>query len=140
MDLLHTSKKFGICSGHIEEHFEPVNEKCHFPEGVKPKTTCIFVAIFSCCIECYDAAFLKKLICIVQCLLFPKIFIFWPKLKISSAKPSDNFFKKVKVEFFEILWGSLHKGLKLVYFITEDFISVQEAFKIFIRKRWKSSC
>ena len=94
MDLLQTSKKFGICSSHIEWDIEPANEKCHFPKGVKPKTTCKLVSIFSCCIESYDTAFQRKLICVVQCFLWEKITVFWLKLKISLAKASDRFLTK----------------------------------------------
>ena len=60
MDLLHTLKKFGICSAHIERDIEPANEKRHFPEGVNPKTTCKLGSIFSCCIETFDAVFQKS--------------------------------------------------------------------------------
>ena len=67
MDLLHTTKKFGMYGGHIEGDIEPANEKCHFPKGAKLKTTCKFVSIFSCCIESYGTAFQKKLICTIQC-------------------------------------------------------------------------
>ena len=80
--------------GHIEGDIEPANEKCHFPKGAKMKTTCKFVSIFSCCIESYDAAFQKKLICVVPCFLFPKLVVFWLKLKISLAKASDRFLTK----------------------------------------------
>ena len=94
MDPLHTLKKFGIHDGHIEGDIEPANEKCHFPEDAKLKTTCKLVSIFSCCIESYDAAFQKKLICVVPCFLFPKLVVFWLKLKISLAKASDRFLTK----------------------------------------------
>ena len=77
MDPLHTLKKFGIHDSHnFEGDIEPANEKCHFPEDAKLKTTCKLVSIFSCCIESYDAAFQKKLICVVPCFLFPKLVVF----------------------------------------------------------------
>ena len=94
MDPLHTLKKFGIHDGHIEGDIEPANEKCNFPENGKLKTTCKLVSIFSCCIGRYDAAFQKKLICVVPCFLFPKLVVFWLKLKISLAKASDRFLTK----------------------------------------------
>ena len=94
MDPLHTLKKFGIHDGHIEGDIEPANEKCNFPEDRKLKTTCKLVSIFSCCIERYDAALQKKLICVVPCFLFPKLVVFWLKLKISLAKASDRFLTK----------------------------------------------
>ena len=94
MDPLHTLKKFGIHDSHIEGDIEPANEKCHFPEDRKLKTTCKLDSIFSCCIESYDAAFQKKLICVVPCFLFPKLVVFWLKLKISLAKASDRFLTK----------------------------------------------
>ena len=94
MDSLHTLKKFGIHDGHIEGDIEPANEKCHFADDAKVKTTCKLVSIFSSCIERYDAAFQKKLICVVPCFLFPKLVVFWLKLKISLAKASDRFLTK----------------------------------------------
>ena len=141
MDPLHTLKKFGIHDGHIEGDIELANEKCHFADDAKLKTTCRLVSIFSCCIESYDAAFQKKLICVVPCFLFPKLVVFWLKLKISLAKASDRFFvKKLKISLWKYFWRSLHKRLKLVYLNSYDFISVQEEFDLFTRKRWKSCC
>ena len=136
MDPLHTLKKFGIHDGHIEGDIEPANEKCHFPEDRKLKTTCKLVSIFSCCIESYDAAFQKKLICVVPCFLFPKLVVFWLKLKISLAKASDPFFdKKSKMSLWKYFWTSLHKRLKLVYLSSYDFISVQEEFNLLLEKK-----
>ena len=59
-------------------------------------------------------------------------------MKISSVKASDHFLTKIrKVSLWKFFWGSFHKGLKLVYFNSYGFISVQEEFKFSIRKRWK---
>ena len=130
MDLLHTSKKFGICSGHIEEYFEPANEKCHFPEGVKPKTTCMFVAIFSCCIECYDASFLKKLICIVQCLLLPKIFIFFDRnWRYHQRNHLTIFSKKSKLSFLKYFEEVFIKDSKLFILLLKTLLRLKKHLK-----------
>ena len=76
MDLLQTSKKSGMYGGHIEGDIELTNEKFNFPKGTKLKTTSKFVSVFSRCIESYGTAFQKKLICVVQCFVFPKLVVF----------------------------------------------------------------
>ena len=48
--------------------------------------------------------------------------------------------KKSKMSLRKYFWTSLHKRLKLVYLNSYDFISVQEEFNLFTRKRWKSCC
>ena len=135
MDPLHTLKKFGIHDGHIEGDIEPANEKRHFPEGVKPKTTCIFVAIFSCCIECYDAAFLKKLICIVQCLFYSQKSSFFDRnwryhqrnhLTIFSKKSKLSFLKYFEEVFikdsnlFILLLNTLFRFKRHLKFLFEN--------------------
>ena len=49
------------------------------------------------------------------------------------------FEKKSKIGLWKYFWGSLHEGLKLVYSNSYDLVSVQEDFKIFIGKRWRTS-
>ena len=127
MDPLHTLKKFGIHDGHIEGDIEPANEKCHFPENQKLKTTCKLVSIFSCCIESYDAAFQKKLICVVPCFLFPTLVVFWLKLKISLAKASDRFLTKSR----KWVYGNIFEQV----FINDSNLFIKRNSTFYLKKK-----
>ena len=138
MDPLHTLKKFGIPDGHIERDIEPANEKCHFPEYAKLKTTCKLVSIFSCCIESYDATFQKKLICVVPCFLFPKLVVFWLKLKISLAKASDRFLTKSRKWVYGNIFEQVFKNdSNLLILILTTLFRFKRNSTFYLKKKLK---
>ena len=118
MDPLHTTKKFGICSSHIEEYFLPANEFHLLSVATKPKITCKFVSIYSSYIVSSDTVFQKKFIYVVHCSLISKIFVFWLKQKISSARASDQFLTKIQIWVFSKKLRKSSKVLKLASFST----------------------
>ena len=59
----------------------------------------MFVSIYSSYIVSSDAVFQKKFIYVVHCFWIPKIFVFWLKHEISSARASEQFLTKMQVCF-----------------------------------------
>ena len=59
--------------------------------------------------------------------------------KYHQRKHLTVFWKQSKTGLWKYFWGSLHEGLKLVYSNSYYLVSVQEDFKIFIGKRWRTS-